>query len=781
MTEKLARRGLHVPLDYEPDYLQATPVRAGHDHRGRRSSAPTRRSRDARAPRRRARRTARTRSSTATAAASGSSRAPTCSGPTQPTTRPCRDIASLDVVSVAAGRHAPHRARTHHRRRGRAPPRARRGAARRRACAPAPTSSGPGAHISPPSRASRGGCRRRCRPELTGAGGSGPGAAEHGPGPVRQHLRCFRHEGGHDLRRRLARPSRATPLHPPTPGPARSRPRPRVRGTRRGAPSAHAAQCVFAPVPALRELVGDRPARDPFRPRSPGYEIEDLGEHRVIRARGNDAVPVGVREAGLRCRDEPRAEPDPVGAEHQRGRDARARRRSLPRRPPAPGPPRRRRPARAEASTHGRCGRRLRFPARSPRRLRPPPRRRAPSTLRTWQSTNAPASWAGPTNGVGSANECAMIRTPSSSATRIRSAAPGKWLITPTPNGRSVSSRARRIWRCSHGAPSFVVPPMSPSPPASDTAAASSAGASPPPIGAFRIGYSISSRSQSRVCKVRTVGSSSAVDGLAAERSTAGAGSRHGWNGAWLEPVDEAAHQLEVHAADQLGVLLRERVERAVDEGHRRRRRPAARSRTRRAPRRSRRAAPALGAPRPRVRAAVAPSRCPASRAASRSARPDRDTVALRVGDRAGEQPTRELVVTLGQADRDLTRRAPVELGRPTGAGPTPPRRPRGTRPRAARRRRACRGGTSPRARATPTPAAASSRLTGVRLDHDVAVQGAAHRLAERGDAGDPRVEVVRRSPSHRARVSVAHGHLLTEKLVDEMASRRSNVQITIR
>jgi chloride channel protein, CIC family len=28
MTEKLARRGLHVPLDYEPDYLQATQVRA---------------------------------------------------------------------------------------------------------------------------------------------------------------------------------------------------------------------------------------------------------------------------------------------------------------------------------------------------------------------------------------------------------------------------------------------------------------------------------------------------------------------------------------------------------------------------------------------------------------------------------------------------------------------------------------------------------------------------------------------------------------------------------
>jgi CBS domain-containing protein len=28
MTEKLARRGLHVPLDYEPDHLQATQVRA---------------------------------------------------------------------------------------------------------------------------------------------------------------------------------------------------------------------------------------------------------------------------------------------------------------------------------------------------------------------------------------------------------------------------------------------------------------------------------------------------------------------------------------------------------------------------------------------------------------------------------------------------------------------------------------------------------------------------------------------------------------------------------
>jgi CBS domain-containing protein len=28
MTEKLARRGLHVPLDYQPDYLRATAVRA---------------------------------------------------------------------------------------------------------------------------------------------------------------------------------------------------------------------------------------------------------------------------------------------------------------------------------------------------------------------------------------------------------------------------------------------------------------------------------------------------------------------------------------------------------------------------------------------------------------------------------------------------------------------------------------------------------------------------------------------------------------------------------
>ena len=134
--------------------------------------------------------------------------------------------------------------------------------------------------------------------------------------------------------------------------------------------------------------------------------------------------------------------------------------------------------------------------------------RRAASTVRTWQMTSAPASCAAPTYGVGSANECATTRTPSPSAAAINSAVRGRWLMKPTPNGRSVNSRASRICSTSHSAPPIVVPPMSPRPPASETAAASLAGTSPPPIGALRIGYSMPNTSQSRVCNVTSIPSS---------------------------------------------------------------------------------------------------------------------------------------------------------------------------------------------------------------------------------------------------------------------------------
>src|SRR4051812_22027160 len=91
-----------------------------------------------------------------------------------------------------------------------------------------------------------------------------------------------------------------------------------------------------------------------------------------------------------------------------------------------------------------------------------------------------------------------MMRTPSSSAAAWSSAAFGKWLMIPPPKLRSVSSRARRICSTSHGTPPTVVPPIIPRPPAFATAAASVAGASPPPIGALRIGCSMPNRSQRR-------------------------------------------------------------------------------------------------------------------------------------------------------------------------------------------------------------------------------------------------------------------------------------------
>ena len=89
MTEKLARRGLHVSLDYTPDYLQATLVRDAMTNEVK--VARHRPDRHRRAPPNRSRsRTARTRSSTTTGAASASSRGATYSDPTPTPTRRCR-------------------------------------------------------------------------------------------------------------------------------------------------------------------------------------------------------------------------------------------------------------------------------------------------------------------------------------------------------------------------------------------------------------------------------------------------------------------------------------------------------------------------------------------------------------------------------------------------------------------------------------------------------------------------------------------------------------------
>ena len=54
----------------------------------------------------------------------------------------------------------------------------------------------------------------------------------------------------------------------------------------------------------------------------------------------------------------------------------------------------------------------------------------------------------------------------------------------------------------------------------------------------------------------------------------------------------------------------------------------------------------------------------------------NRDALTFRIGDRAGQQATGQLVVTLGQADGELGLRPSVQLGGPTGAGAAAPGRP---------------------------------------------------------------------------------------------------------
>ena len=83
------------------------------------------------------------------------------------------------------------------------------------------------------------------------------------------------------------------------------------------------------------------------------------------------------------------------------------------------------------------------------------------------------------TKGVGSANEWAITRMPSSSAAFMSRQALGRWLSSPTPSGPSVSPRAVRTCSTSQRVSPSVVPPIMPRPPALVTAAASARGALP--------------------------------------------------------------------------------------------------------------------------------------------------------------------------------------------------------------------------------------------------------------------------------------------------------------
>ena len=98
MTEKLARRGLHVPLDYQPDYLQATPSAPPWPPTSRSSTRTT--TSATRAAASTAPSTAPTRSSTRTNAASASSPAATSSDRDATADAPLSQIASPDVVTV---------------------------------------------------------------------------------------------------------------------------------------------------------------------------------------------------------------------------------------------------------------------------------------------------------------------------------------------------------------------------------------------------------------------------------------------------------------------------------------------------------------------------------------------------------------------------------------------------------------------------------------------------------------------------------------------------------
>jgi len=99
---------------------------------------------------------------------------------------------------------------------------------------------------------------------------------------------------------------------------------------------------------------------------------------------------------------------------------------------------------------------------------------------------------------VGSAKEWPIAATRSSSATTISASVSGAEEMKPTPNGRSVRARTRRICSRSQSGPPERLAPIIPSPPAAETAAANSAVAAPA-IGALRIGYSMPKRTVKRV------------------------------------------------------------------------------------------------------------------------------------------------------------------------------------------------------------------------------------------------------------------------------------------
>ena len=153
----------------------------------------------------------------------------------------------------------------------------------------------------------------------------------------------------------------------------------------------------------------------------PVGEVEDVGEHGVVPGRVDDASLVRVGDAALVGREEARTDPDAFGAEHQRrgdpatvgdptGRDHRHGRDGV----DDGGNERHRRdPAGVTAGLGALRGHDVDAGRGRASRLR---RRCGPGTARA-RRRRAPSA----TNGVGSANECAMTRTPSRNATAMSS------------------------------------------------------------------------------------------------------------------------------------------------------------------------------------------------------------------------------------------------------------------------------------------------------------------------------------------------------------------------
>ena len=146
------------------------------------------------------------------------------------------------------------------------------------------------------------------------------------------------------------------------------------------------------------------------------------------------------------------------------------------------------------------------------------------------------------------------------------------------------------------------------------------------------------------------------------DAAVAGAGIEHcgqlGRSGA----VEDALHERQVHAADQLGLVLGRRVEGAV--------------------RQRRAVGPATSSKPAAARARSRQSRCLAPAGRGRLAGDlvegvaDRRAASLGPGHGRRQQPGRQLVAALGKADLDLHVGPPIALGRSARTRPTPSHRP---------------------------------------------------------------------------------------------------------